>query len=180
MAHKEQNEWFQKIKAKFPDSFTGVRVIDCGSLDVNGSLADLFTESVYIGVDIVAGKNVDIVKPVHELDYKEDFDVVVSAEMLEHDEHWRESLAKMYEMLKPGGLMAISAAGKGRAEHGTSRTGRGDVWGTSPDYYMNIEEGHIKGEYKLKDTPGPLFTEWEIEYEPNHKDIYFWGIKHTA
>jgi SAM-dependent methyltransferase len=174
MAHKEQNEFFQEVKKKFPKSFENVKVIDCGSLDVNGSLADLFWESAYIGVDIVEGKNVDMVQPVHTLKFENYFDTVISAEMLEHDEHWKESLLKMHKMAKPGGLVAISCAGKGRAEHGTTRTGKGDIWGTSPDYYRNVTEEDILDVYD------GLFEEYECRYEPNHKDTYFWGIKHTA
>lgn len=169
MAHSEQNQFFQTVKLKYSDKFKDVKVIDCGSLDVNGSLADLFDDSEYLGIDIVAGKNVDLVCKTHELPDAQ-YDTVVSAEMLEHDEYWEKSLKKMYDICKSGGLIAISAAGEGRAEHGTTRTGA--IWGTSNDYYRNITEDMIKSIYKED-----MFKEMEVIINSSSKDIYFYGIK---
>lgn len=172
MAHAAQKNFFNTVKATYPHFFTNVSVIDCGSLDVNGSLKDFFTNSEYIGVDIVPGKNVDIVSAIKDLPDTQ-YDVVISGEMLEHDEYWVESLQKMYAMCKLGGLIAISAAGKDRPEHGTTRTtGKSKLWGTAPDYYMNIEEKHIKQVYKKN-----MFTDYHTEYNDRDKDIYFYGIK---
>lgn len=172
MSHPAQKEFFRKVKAKFPDSFHKVKVIDCGSLDVNGSIKDIFTESDYTGVDIVAGKNVDVVSFIKDLEYPdESFDTVVSGEMLEHDETWKESLQKMYDLCKKGGLVAITCAGEGRPEHGTTRT-NGKQWGTRHDYYMNLTEEHFREVYKDK-----MFTEVHHEYNPVSRDQYFYGIK---
>lgn len=168
MAHQAQRQWFEKIKQKFPDSFKGKRVLDCGSLDVNGSLKDLFTDCEYIGIDIHPGNNVHVVIKAHEY-WAPKFDTLVSAEMLEHDEYYQLSLQHMYHLLKPGGLMAISAAGKGRAEHGN----HGENWGTSPDYYRNLLEEDIRGIFDLDSA----FSEYAIEYNPQAKDIYFYGVK---
>lgn len=170
MAHQEQKDFFNKVKQLFPASFSGVKVLDCGSLDVNGNLKDMFTDSVYIGVDIVEGKNVDIVSKAHEFNGTEPFDTVISGEMLEHDEYWKESLLNMYNQCKQGGLIAISCAGKDRPEHGTTRTGAN--WGTSNDYYMNLEPSHFK-EVFTED----MFTEMHLEENTTSKDTYFYGIK---
>lgn len=173
MAHIEQKKFFTKVKEKYPENFKKVRVIDCGSLDVNGSLKDLFEDSVYIGVDIANGKNVDVVSKIKDLNYKEKFDTVVSGEMLEHDETWKESLEKMYGMAKPGALIAISCAGEGRPEHGTTKTtGAKKIWGTSPDYYMNLTEKHFKEIYKPE-----MFTDYEFSYNQKSQDQYFFGKK---
>lgn len=175
MAHKEQRDYFRRVKKSYPQFFEGVRVLDCGSLDVNGSIKEFFTDCEYVGIDIVDGKNVDHVSKTHE--YKDKpFDVVVSGEMLEHDEHWKKSLRNMYDLLKDGGLMAISAAGKGRPEHGTRRTGRGDIWGTNPDYYRNILEEDFEDVFDLDKE----FAFWETEYCNSHKDVYFHGIKRVS
>lgn len=172
MAHPAQKQFFESVKTKHPKYFDNVNVIDCGSLDVNGTLKDLFTNSDYTGVDIVAGKNVDIVSHIKDLPDKK-YDVVISGEMLEHDETWADSLKKMFDMCKKGGLIAISAAGKGRPEHGTTRsTGKNAIWGTSADYYMNIEEEHIRSVFKED-----MFTESEVTYNERAKDIYFYGVK---
>lgn len=170
MAHPAQKQFFFSVKEKHPQHFDKIKVIDCGSLDVNGSTRELFTNSEYLGVDIAAGKNVDRVSQIKDLEYKEEFDTVISGEMLEHDETWEQSLKKMFDMCKKGGLIVITAAGKDRPEHGTTKTGT--QWGTSPDYYMNIEEEHLN-----KALPKKLFKEYNVEYNAVDKDIYFYAIK---
>ena len=37
MSHKEQQDFFESVKNKFPQHFTDVRVLDIGSLDINGN-----------------------------------------------------------------------------------------------------------------------------------------------
>lgn len=170
MAHTEQQVFFKSIKDRFPEAFKDVKVIDCGSLDINGSLRAYFDNSEYIGVDIATGRGVDMVCKIHELPFKEAFDTVVSAEMLEHDEYWRDSLKKMYAMCKPDGYIVISAAGDGRPEHGTTRTGA--HWGTSNDYYKNILEEDFH-EIFLPE----MFSIYEISHDRNHGDIFFLGKK---
>ena len=170
MAHYAQKIFFHTVKDKFPNNFKNVKVIDCGSLNVNGSLKDMFSDSEYKGVDIVAGDNVDEVCPIHKLKYKNEFDTVISGEMLEHDEYWKESLLKMFNMCKSKGIIAISCAGKGRKEHGTIRSD-GNEWGTG-NYYMNIEPRHIQEIYKEN-----MFIETYYEENDNTKDTYFYGVK---
>lgn len=170
MAHKEQKDFFDSVKDIFPKNFTNVRAIDCGSLDVNGSLKRMFDDSEYTGVDIVAGKNVDVVSHIKDLELS-GFDTVVSGEMLEHDETWKDSLQKMYDMAKSGGLLAISCATEGRREHGTTRT-NGKQWGTSPDYYMNLTEKHFREVFK-----GDMFSEMHFSTNNISHDIYFYGKK---
>lgn len=170
MAHPEQKEFFKSVKSKHPRFFNEVDVLDCGSLNVNGTLEDLFEDVTYIGIDIVAGNNVDIVTPIHKYETKRQYGTVVSGEMLEHDEHWRLSLMRMYDLCKNGGLIAFSCAGKDRPEHGTTRTG--NIWGTSADYYKNLEPSDIKEVYKED-----MFSEWYFEENTNSKDTYFYGIK---
>lgn len=172
MSHPAQKEFFRKVKKEYPDSFHKVKVVDCGSLDVNGSIKELFTESDYTGVDIVAGRNVDVVSHIKDLSFEDNsFDTVVSGEMLEHDGTWKESLQKMYDMCKSGGLLAITCAGEGRPEHGTRRT-NGKQWGTDFDYYMNLTEAHFREVYKDE-----MFTMTHHEYNPVARDQYFYGIK---
>lgn len=176
MAHTEQRDFFKKVQAMFPRSFKDVRVLDCGSLDVNGCLKGFFTgKSAYIGVDIVAGPNVNLVCKVHELPIPTPlFDIVVSAEMLEHDEFWQSSLTRMYELLKPGGLMVISCAGPTRHEHGTHRvSGGAKLYGTSPDYYRNLSQQDIMDALSVNEK---TFHKFETSGRGT-EDTYFWGVK---
>lgn len=170
MAHPEQRKFFEDVKDKFPSYFDGQTVLDYGSLNVNGSLKDLFQNGQYTGIDLISGDNVDIVSLAHSFK-GEPVDVVVSAEMLEHDEHFEASLDNMYKHLREGGLMVLSAAGLQRAEHGTTRT-TGTVWGTSSDYYRNITLEDVKS--FVARCP---FKEHVATYNPSQTDIYFWGIK---
>jgi SAM-dependent methyltransferase len=175
MAHPEQQAFFSRVKAKFPDKFRRVTIYDMGSLDVNGSLKDMFEDSNYTGIDIHPGKNVDIISKVHEFTNPNLADTIVSGEMLEHDRHWVSSLNRMFQLLKPGGLMVISAAGPARAEHGTRRSGNNEqnMWGTDPDYYRNISFEMIHT--WLADIY-PI-AEFHFEYGRNQEDSYFYLVK---
>lgn len=173
MSHATQRAFFADVKARFRWAFVSVRALDCGALDVNGSMRDMFRKSEYIGVDLRAGKNVDIVAKVHELPFRDaSFDTVLSAEMLEHDEFWRLSLAKMYSLLRVGGLLAISAASLERAEHGTTDApDGGEIWGTSPEYYRGFSAADLWTVFNINSA----FHAYGVEQVPG--DIYFWGIK---
>jgi SAM-dependent methyltransferase len=172
MAHAAQQAFFLRVKEKLPGAFKDKRVLDCGSLDMNGSLRHLFSGGEYVGVDIHEGKNVDLVRKTHELPFDNELDTVVSAEMLEHDEYWAQSLRKMYDFLKPGGLLVISAAGLNRPEHGTTRANN-STCGTSPDYYRNILEEDFHNVFEMDCE----FSEWRLEDNHVDHDIYFYGIK---
>ncbi|MCK5681147.1 methyltransferase type 11, partial [bacterium] len=66
-------------------------IVDLGSQDVNGSSRDLFQNEKwnYIGVDLQAGKNVDIVlvNPYDWMEFKDNsIHVIISGQALEHVE----------------------------------------------------------------------------------------------
>jgi SAM-dependent methyltransferase len=168
MAHFAQQEFIREVKSRYPESFHHVRVLDCGSLDINGNNREFFKGSDYIGLDIITGKNVDIICPAHEYGGR-DFDVVISTEMLEHDRHWEASLANMYCMVKEGGLLILTAAGEGRDPHGVPWSHPKDSPATW-DYYRNITKDMIKGVLK----PG-MFSDYHLRTQET--DIYFYGTK---
>lgn len=176
MAHAAQKSFFNTVKDAHYEKFVCTRVLDCGSLNVNGTIRDLFIDPVeYVGIDIVGGPDVDIVASVAEFkdnhfghDGTQPFEVIVSGEMLEHDEFWKEDIQRMIDMLKSGGLLAVSCAGKDRPEHGTRRTG--SEWGTNPDYYRNIEALDVE---PFRDQ----FEEFYVIENTHDKDLYFYGIK---
>ena len=177
IAHKEQIAFATKIRNKYPEYFQDKKVLDCGSLDINGNNRYLFSEGTYTGVDVGAGKNVDIVSPVHELDLESDsFTFVISTEMLEHDMHYAKSLQNMARMLKPGSMLLFTCATTGRPEHGTRRTTPGDaplLEGEWSDYYKNLTEDDIRA------IPGFIeaFETYYFEVNTAHKDLMFYGIK---
>jgi hypothetical protein len=60
VAHPEQQEYCKSVRNKFPEYFKNVLILDIGSLDINGNNRYLFdSSSVYIGVDVALGQNVD-------------------------------------------------------------------------------------------------------------------------
>lgn len=148
MAHQAQIDYCLSVKKRFPDYFKKKLVLDAGSMDINGNNRYLFENCDYTGVDLGPGRNVDIVCPIHAFTplkrkwrigrlYYVFYDVVISTEMLEHDKYWKQSLERMYWLLKPSGLLLITAATTGRNEHGTYETD--EI--SSPytlDYYRNI------------------------------------------
>jgi SAM-dependent methyltransferase len=179
VAHPAQRAFFERIRAEFPEHFYGIQAIDFGSLDLNGSLRDLFSDCRYTGVDIHAGRNVDVISWAHE--YQSDpVDTIVSGEMLEHDPHWMQSLRHMYELLKGGGLLVVSAAGPKRAEHGTTRTPETiptwdqRTYGEDPNYYRNITKEML---FEFLATLPSHPMKCGVTYGLDGADCYFWMVK---
>lgn len=180
MSHPEQRNFCAAVKQTFPQYFNGVLALDVGSLDINGSNRDLFTNSQYIGIDLSAGRSVDIISKGHELTLPDQtFDVVLSAECFEHDQYYEQTIQNMYRMLKPGGLFFFTCATTGRPEHGTRRTSPQDApflpdddnW---HDYYKNLEAADIQ---TIFGDMSEYFQQHEFLTNQNSHDLYFWGIK---
>lgn len=179
MAHEQQREFCKSVKERFPEFFNGKLVVDIGSLDINGSNQYLFENSGYVGVDLFAGRNVDITCKGHELGLPdESVDVVISTECFEHDSHYDKTLKNIYRMIKPGGLFVFSCATTGRPEHGTRRTTPDDapfiqLLGDWADYYKNLEESDIRAVLDID----AAFDEYEFSSQHETHDLYFWGVK---
>ncbi len=167
--HKEVKRFCLSVKYEHPGFFKNTSVLDCGSLDINGNNRYLFDNCNYIGIDIVKGKNVDIVTRVHEFKTDFQFDCVISTEMLEHDEFFADSLNIMFNLISPGGLLLITAAGYGREEHGTHKIKPEDSPLTR-DYYKNVDVPMLLQRLDLT-----KFNWYTISYFKT--DIRFAGIK---
>jgi len=142
--HAAQQKFCEHVKGMYPERFENKKVLDSGSLDINGNNRYLFTDCDYTGLDIGKGPNVDVVCPTHlYLDGAlEQFDTIISTEQLEHDKHWRGSVRRMMELLRPRGLLLITCAGLGRGEHGTAANTPQDSPYTT-DYYHNVVEEEL-------------------------------------
>jgi SAM-dependent methyltransferase len=96
-------------------------IIDLGSLDVNGSYREYFEVPpwTYRGIDMAAGKNVDIVlqDPYNWREIQSgSADVVVSGQAFEHIEFFWLTMLEIDRVLKPGGLCCLIAP-SGGPEH---------------------------------------------------------------
>lgn len=107
--HPEAYREMDRLLALWPTA--RARVLDVGSLDVNGSYRPLVTKRgwSYVGLDTRAGRNVDIVTedPFHYPFEMGTFDVVISGSTMEHvTAIWR-WVPELVRVLHPGGLLAI-------------------------------------------------------------------------
>jgi len=94
----------------------GATVIDIGSQDVNGSLRSVCPATLrYIGVDFVAGSNVDVVlEDAYSLPFEaESVDIVVSSSCFEHSEMFWVLFLEILRTLKPGGLFYLNVPSNG-------------------------------------------------------------------
>ena len=175
--HSEQYGFFKAVAEVNQDLIAGARILEIGSYNVNGTIRDLFsTASEYTGVDLTDGPGVDLVAFGHELDRPDgSFDITLSGECFEHDQHWRETFTNMVRMTKPGGLVAFTCASRGRLEHGTLRTREEHSPGTQAvglDYYRNLNA------VDFQDLPlQAMFNDYRFWYLPTHHDLFFAGIK---
>jgi SAM-dependent methyltransferase len=142
----------------------GVRVLDVGSYDVNGSARDHFTGGEYVGVDWRPGPGVDVVALAHELDLPDGhFDVALSVESLEHDYYWGQTLAAMHRLLRPGGLLLLMVASFNFPSHHPECS-------TRPGYYHNL----------MPDELLPVLREFGLEqflYREEGDGVFYAGMK---
>lgn len=177
MAHQAQRIFFNWLRGKKVLFFHGGRVLEVGSLNLNGTVRDFFSRPTeYIGIDLEPGPGVDIVAQGQDFDYPDGyFDVTVSAECFEHNPFWKETFLNMYRMTRDGGLLTFTCASTGREEHGTHESKPEDSpftvnagWG----YYKNLDAE----DFEVFDLEG-MFSEHYFEYNPVAADLYFYGIK---
>lgn len=85
-------------KVVHPDEVSRKTILEVGSAYVNGSVKPQLMAmgpSRYVGVDLSPGKNVDVVCAAEHLPDECEADLVVSCEMLEHAEHWKDAFRRM-------------------------------------------------------------------------------------
>jgi SAM-dependent methyltransferase len=91
---------------------SNIKILDVGSYDVNGSYREFFNDKKfeYIGMDMEAGPNVDLVmdNPYNWSEIETDtFDIVISGQTFEHIEFFWITLAEMTRVLSKDGLLCI-------------------------------------------------------------------------
>ncbi len=95
----------------------GVRVLDIGGSDVNGSYREIFCHPryAYTAADIADGPGVQLVlKDPYRLPLDDAaIDIVISGQMLEHCEFFWLMFAEMVRVLRPGGFIFLIAPSAG-------------------------------------------------------------------
>lgn len=177
MSHREQLNFVSKIKKYYPTFFVNKKILEVGSLNINGTIRIFFDDCDYLGLDILPGKDVDIVSLGHE--YKcedETFDVVISCECFEHNPYWEKTFANMIRMCKKDGLILFTCATTGRKEHGTIANDPN----SSPltvaknwNYYKNLTENDFKKNFNFNE----IFKDYDFITNDVVFDLYFYGFK---
>jgi 2-polyprenyl-3-methyl-5-hydroxy-6-metoxy-1,4-benzoquinol methylase len=178
--HPQATEFIIFVKSILRDYFINKNVLDVGSGDINGNNRFLFENCSYEGNDVTEANNVTIVSKTKDLSFDNNhFDTIISTECFEHDPEYKESLLKIYEMLKPNGLFLFTCASTGREEHGTINYLPNSSYGTIANltdminYYKNLTEIEINEVLNLSE----LFSSWDTYYNCESFDLYFVGIK---
>lgn len=149
----------EKFVKKYYTDLKGVKVLDVGSYDVNGTLRPIFDRADYIGLDMEKGPNVDVVAHANNMPFDDNhFDLVVSSSCFEHDDMFWETFLEMARVVKPGGLMYVQAPSNG-PYHGWP----GDNWRFYADSWKALAKwGKHKGydidlleSYIDTETPDP-------------------------
>jgi SAM-dependent methyltransferase len=177
MAHPQQAEFISKVREYYPKAFKGARVLEIGSLNINGSVREQFSDCDYTGADLELAPGVDIACQGQLLEFATgSFDTTISAECLEHNPYWRETLVNMLRMTRADGMVLMTCATTGRKEHGTSRTTPYDSPLTTAarwDYYRNLTAHDVEAALNLSGW----LSDWRTWVNYVSKDLYFIGIR---
>lgn len=172
MSHPQQLAFVASVEQMHPDAFDNCRVLEIGSLNINGTVRHFFTNCDYTGADLADGPGVDVICPGQDLDYPDKhFTTVISTECFEHNPHWMPTFLNMIRMASQ--LVIFTCATTGRPEHGTSRTDSySSPFTANSDYYQNLTE------YDFEHLPlDDWFSQYEFRVDEEACDLYFWGMK---
>jgi SAM-dependent methyltransferase len=170
MSHPAQMIFVESVKQNYVNLFIRKKVLEVGSLNINGSIRQFFIDCDYTGVDLAPGKDVDMVARGEDLSFPDkSFDVVCSCECFEHNPKWARTFDNMARMAKS--LVFFSCATTGRPEHGTPRTTPQDA-PFCGDYYQNLKASDF-----LEKCNMDAFINYKFLVNKAAQDLYFIGIK---
>lgn len=177
MSHPQQQAFVARIARDFPQAFRKARVLEIGSLDINGSVRQHFVDCDYVGVDLGEGPGVDVIAEGQAYDAPDaSFDTVVSCETMEHNPYWRETFENMIRLCRPGGLVMMTCGSTLRAEHGTRRTTPQFAPLIPWEYYGNRTARDFKRVIPIRRH----FSSSIFCQELTSHDLYFAGFKAGA
>lgn len=110
-------------------------VVEIGGRWINGQIRDLFNGAPYTSVDLLAGPGVDVVADAYVWRPDSPVAAVVCCEVLEHTPAPEGLISAAFEMLRPGGLLILTAATNPRAPH----SGLDGMGLREGEHYANID-----------------------------------------
>lgn len=144
----------------------GLRVLELGSLNVNGTPRPLCDGAAcYVGVDRVAGPGVDVVADAADYNGRHSYDVVICCEVLEHAPDPAAVVACAWQALTRGGRLIVTAAAPERAPHGCD--GQGVRAG---EHYAGVSVATLRA----------LLGGWQdvqTEHYPGRGDVYATAVR---
>lgn len=166
--HREVMDW---LRAIVPTLARRQFVCEFGSRNLNGSARCLFPDCRYVGVDLEAGPDVDVIADAADWSPGPIFDLVLCLEMLEHTPRGAEVIRNAHRLLLPGGVLLATCATGYRCEH----SGRGlapDGGGLPPqpgEHYANVSEAELR-EWLSPFRAGLTWVRGRV-------DLYAMGVK---
>lgn len=138
-------------------------VLEFGSLDINGSVRELFDTDAYHGVDLVDGRGVDEVADASLYTPAEPVDCVVCCEVLEHTLGAEGIMRAAWRALRPGGMLIVTCAATPREPHSAVDGGplRDD------EFYANVDPWLLQA-----DCIHLGFSILDTRYDRNRGDFY--------
>jgi len=175
MAHAQQFRFIGFINQVLPEFFESNIVLEIGSLNINGSIRSFFNSCDYTGIDVAPGLDVDIVSKGEDFKAEANsYDVIISCECMEHNPMYKKTWLNMLRLMKDDGLLIMTCATFGRAQHGTSI----NEPVSSPltvqlgqNYYKNL----IQSDFEFIDLSN-FFSDCVFETDYSSQDLYFVGI----
>jgi SAM-dependent methyltransferase len=122
------------------------KILDVGSKNENGSLKFYCGDThEYIGIDMIAGDNVDIIqKDPYVLPFNDNtFDIITSTSVFEHSQMFWVLANEIFRVLKPDGLFYLNAP-----SNGPYHTYPVDCYRFYPDAGKGIVEWGVYSGYK--------------------------------
>lgn len=129
--HSEAKAW---VQASVKGRLFG-RVLEFGSLDINGGVRDVIKAVRYHGIDLQKGPGVHEIADAAMFRSPSRVDLVVCCEVLEHTSNIEGIVANAYFNLRPGGVFLVTCATAPRQPHSAVDGGPLRV----DEYYGNVD-----------------------------------------
>ena len=128
--HQSSMNQMERFVTRYLDGKAGLKVLDVGALDVNGTYRRLFHAHDYTAMDLVAGPNVDVVG--WQSIQPNAYDVVISGQCAEHAENFIQLMVNIGMAAKLDALLCVIVPSRQQVEH------------RRPDYWRFTKEGAAK------------------------------------